>query len=334
MVILLKNSSNPFEAPEGTAYQHADQRSCQGIRNVIFPDSLQNYYYLSLGMIMIVIALLVIILNGIFLFITYKTKDLRTISNTLLITLSIVDFFTGMAVLPALSVCYIMLFKRTIFCYWFWYSEIIVVSVSVTSFSNIVLIACERYLAILHTFRHHRIIWKSKLYLSVLIMFIFWLCSSLLTHVLAPTLPRFFNIFWSLVACLFALMYVFVIFCYLRVYKEVRTVKKKISTQNTIPEIRRSNTKENYRSIKTTSLVILTFTLCYMPFCGSYLALSIARRFSLETTSKHLTSYALPLSQAVILLNSALNPVVYYFRLSSVRSVVRRLFWKVWLRNV
>ena len=290
----------------------------------MYPITLANTESLLVGMGLLVIALLTISTNFLFLLIVFKSKQLQKLNNLLLITLSISDLFTGVTVIPVAATSYFLLITKNFPCIIFWYSQIGSYGLCVVSFWNIVFISCERYLAIIHPFLHHRVVSKTKLISATVTMWVLCVAFATLNQVCGFDDFTAYRITWLVMANLCLVVYLAVIYFYVRIFKVIRQVKRRIASENTIDTCDRS-VRQNTKSATTTAILVATFTCCYVPqICVHIYNLWLPIITGTSTTD--IAPVLIPVAQAALLLNSFVNPIVYFFRMSTVRNEFRRLF--------
>ena len=110
---------------------------------------------LSLTVVLGFICLLFVLVNGLVVFLIYKRKTLRSLSNMFLTLLAFSDLFSGLAGFPLLffslksnllNICV----SSTIFFRF----------TAISSVCHVLLIACDRYIAIVHLLKHPTLLTK------------------------------------------------------------------------------------------------------------------------------------------------------------------------------
>ena len=293
-----------------------------------YPTNLGINHYEALIITVIVIGLMVVVSNGVFLFVVLKTRTLQTMHNMLLISLSINDFLTGVTVMPLFASTLVFLLHKEFHCDVFWAWAQSFYSVVIISFGTIVLVSFEKYLAIMHTFYFQRVITKRKIILFALIAWTIGIALPPITYAIGlpyPHIHQWFWLFWSYLGCLF---YFAVVYCHARMFKEVMRVRRAIRAQSRWTE---QHLEHNHHRVirrhskvaMTTAIVISALTVCYMPHYLLYIFSAPIHKSGLSGKSLLLLEL---ITYIVILFNSVLNPIVYYIRMSSVRLAFKRIF--------
>ena len=254
------------------------------------------------------------VLNILVMVAVKTTKQLRTKSNVALACLSTTDLIVGLVLQPLhITAASLLLRGERIYCTITDISKATSVICLLASLHNLVLLSAERYIAIKHPFRHEtqvnevRIIMASALAWAAAIIFstvglsnsvILIVCETLLI-----LLPVYFNV---------------------TVYKEVRRNEKQIAANQVSLEAKEKLLKKK-KAFYTTLIVLLVILLCYIPanICVIIL-LSFKERFP-----PNITVNTLFLFNLMPVLNSALNSLIYafrirYFRVSFIQLLSRK----------
>ena len=295
---------------------------CHVVFNAKNPENMGTNYYLLLIIALIVIAILTVVSNGAFLLVVSRSRRLQTVHNILLISLSITDFFTGVVVTPITATAFIFLKNKKYPCVLFWLRIISFHAVGIISFGTLALISFEKYLAILHTYFYERIITKRKLTLMAVAIGIFGTTYSLTSHLIGLRYYNVYRLLWMIIPYLGITFYVAIFYCYGKIFQEIKKVNRRISAQNTA----RSDhiaVREGSKVAMTTAMVIGALTMCYFPALIAYTLWPVNEKQQvkkkLEVSMKHITN-------VIVLLNSTLNPMIYYVKMSSVRRELKHIF--------
>ena len=310
----INSFDNAFVSPSNSSLVSSKQL-CQIDYITDYPLNMGTGYYVSLITALIIIALMTVVSNGAFLYIAYRSRRLQTLHSIFLISLSITDLLTGVVVTPLNAILFMFLMNRKYPCLLVWFSMISLEAVSMISFITIALITIEKYLAIIHVFYYERVITKRKLLLMAFVVGVFGTTFSILCHLIGLSYPKTRN---TLLLCLNysgLIFYIAIFYCYGRIFHEIQKVKRRITAENTL-ENDRTNIKENSNAAKTMAIVIGALTLCYLPsLMDNIWSLSNKR----ENIPRALDASAKFVAIVTIFLNSALNPIIYYARMSLVR---------------
>lgn len=127
---------------------------------------------LSIPMVVLLalICLLIVVENSLVMLLMYKKKTLRSLTNMFLASLAFSDLISGLVGIPLIAICS----KRHIFkiCV----SSVIFIRFSaISSIHHVVLIAFDRYVSIVHSFRQESLVtkWRAKGAVAFVWMFSF-----------------------------------------------------------------------------------------------------------------------------------------------------------------
>ena len=309
------NSSDNFSVSSSNYTLISSKLPCQIVHNAGYPINMGTSYYIPMITALIIIALITVVCNGAFLFVAYRSRRLRTVHNTFLVSLSITDFFTGVVVTPLNATSFILLMNGTYPCWVLWLSLISLDAAGIISFCTIALITLEKYLAIMHAFYYRRVVTKRKLIVLAFAVRIFGTSFSPLCHLIGLSYPNVRIIFLLCLNYSGVLFYLIIFYCYGRIFQAIQKVKRRITVENTV-ENDRTAIKENSNAAKTMVIVIGALTLCYLPSFIEYIWWSSSKQENIPKESEAVAKF---IAIGTILLNSALNPIIYYARMLLVR---------------
>ena len=169
------------------------------------------------------------------------------------------------------------------------------------SLIHMALISGERFLAMRRPFAHLTLVTDSSLLAASVLA---WLLSIILHIPLAVNKSAFFPIKNTFVG----LCIVFIIFCHVTVYREIRRHENQIAAQQVTVKAR-----EQFE--KVTFIVIIVLMLYYFPIL---IFRAVLVRYLSKISSEVLYIYFF-LATLMTFLNSLLNPVIYSFRLREFR---------------
>ncbi|XP_078342154.1 beta-1 adrenergic receptor-like [Oculina patagonica] len=261
---------------------------------------------------------------NILVMVAVKTKrQLRTESNVALACLAATtDLVVGLVVQPlqVTSVSLLLEGEVSIFCTLADVSVAFTSKCLVASFSHLLLMSAERYVAIKQPFTHEnqvtevRIIIASCLAWSVAIILPvenLLLSSKKIVTILASSVVLFF-------------FFPAIIYFNVSVYKEVRRNEKQIAANQVSFEAKEKILK-NKKAFYTTTIVLFVIFLCYIPvrFCG---VIIITFKDRIPANVGHI---ALSLFGLLPVLNSLFNPLIYavrirYFRVAFIQLLSRK----------
>ncbi|XP_020606206.1 octopamine receptor beta-1R-like [Orbicella faveolata] len=271
-------------------------------------------------------AVLAILGNCVIIATFYRSESLRTPSNLLLLGLSFCDLFVGLVTQPLfVAETALVAANSGVACTFKDLYVIFLFLFSSASMLHVCLISVERSIAIVHPFKHHRFITKKK----VLVVFlVFWISWALLTIFTRREHGGGLIGYSRMAFVIFSALVVLVI--NIRLWIEarrhsalIRLVENSLqsyppseSSENTGV---RGNTARDTKAAKTIVLIIGIMILCNLALIATF----TARKFyNVRGRVVTLLWFA---ANTIVLLTSALNPVIYFWRRREFRISVRRM---------
>ena len=238
----------------------------------------------------------------------WKRSPLHSAANILLTSLAVSDFAVGLISHPLFIANLLMrirYFSTPPRLLWVSFN-VLTTFLSSVSFLTVTAIGMDRLLALQLHLRYRTVVTHFRV--RCMIIFI-WVYGGVLSSVGV----------WSLVAYYKAVspaIVTFLIgnfFIYLRIYIVVRRHQRQIQQQLLQPNNSANNfcTKIFKKTAINTFLVYILLLCCYTPQCFVSLALF--------TSVWRFSSTAETISGTIVLLNSSLNPLLYYWRISKMR---------------
>ena len=188
----------------------------------------------------------------------------------------------------------------------------------ICSLVHLLLISAERYLAIMHPYKHMFIVTKFRLLVASAVAWI--ICSILHLFLL------FYNpsTFWSANKLLGGAFIVIIVVCHAIVYKETRRHEKQIAAQQVSPEARENFLKEK-RALKLTATVVSVLIFCYLPI----FSFTRARNALKDKISLDVIYAVLFATICLATVNSLINPLIYcakqrQFRIAFIELLFRK----------
>ncbi|XP_065051227.1 melatonin receptor type 1A-like [Rhopilema esculentum] len=275
-----------------------------------------------------IIELLALVANSSFLFILVKQKSLHSPSNMLLGALCVADLAISLVLQPVFLTHLSLFFtggevNQTI-------QDVLDLLFDVffgLSFTFIILISLDRYIAICHPFKYQALATcKSHLLISfacgVVISGLFSLdyCLSIKSQ---ESLMKD-HITSTLRVVHYVIPAIVIIFCYCKIYLVIRAQSKRQISIGTIKDsekIEISKKRSERRKTGTIALILVCFFACYAP--NFILVLIILLGTVNMDTNTMETAWLW--TSFTLLLTSLLNPIVYYLRSREIRQAARKL---------
>ena len=279
-------------------------------------------------------AVIAILGNSMIISAFYRSESLRTPSNLLLLGLSVCDFLVGSVTQPVFTTEVALVAANSdVACRFKDFYVIFLFSFSFASMLHVCLISVERTFAIIHPFKHHRVLNKNRVATFFLA---FWICWTLLTVFTRREHGGGIIGYSRMGFVIFSAVVVF--FINIRLWIEARRHSKVISrllqhslqmslqscstsqeTEYAETNIRRKSMRDA-KAAKTVLLIIGFMVLCNLPLIATF----TARKFyNVRGRVVTLLWFA---SNTVVLMPAILNPVIYFWRKKEFRVSVRRMF--------
>ena len=251
--------------------------------------------------------------NLLIIFSILRSSTLHSTANFLLLGLTLSDFGVGLLVEPLYITVLITRYHRlAINC-----TLVVIYNISssflvVTSMFTITAISIDRYLAIhLHLRYPQFVTLKKVIYLQIIL----WTASALLTLTRMASFRIYLVVSMVLVIiCLFLTC-----LAYSRIFTVLRRHQAQI--QNQVSSETTSKMKQLRNSVINTFYVVFVFLVCFLPHC----CLTIIIIINCNTQSKSVMLLNL-YSTSIILFNSSLNPLIYWWRRREFRETVKQTF--------
>ena len=252
------------------------------------------------------LMLISIIGNTLVLTAIWRTSALRGLPSMILVcSLAVSDLTVGFLVQP-------LYITATITRNLFFYQATFMTGVCATGVSLLIMtaISVDRFLALHYHMRYPNLMTTHRaMYASATL----WLISFLLS----------FSTFWKMSAYYFvvaigiAICLIVSTVCYIRIYRIVRQHQVQIHAQQQAVESNAANDNQTMlrstKSAKNTFIYYIVMILCYTPLFTSMAVLSISHK---DWTN------AWSFGDTVAFMNSSINPFLYCWRLSELRTAV------------
>ena len=235
-----------------------------------------------------------------------KTKELQTPSNVLVFSLSVTDAITGAICFPMYGVYLHNQRKMQNACLFTYIVYQISAPLSVISIISVSTIALERYLALFspYFYQHHVttrkiVIGISVVWVAVILIFLISFGIGNTTLALAFTsITIIVGLSWNA-------------YVYVKIFKLLRRLQRQTWAENIPASITTENKRNKQASAEKrlntfTGVIILVLFFSYMPFLCTRIVTAIHK---LDNNAKQLAE---TYSRVTLLLNSLMNPIVYF----------------------
>ena len=272
-----------------------------------------------LGFVDIIPTLITIIGNFICIVTLIKTRSLHVPSNTLVGALCVSDLFTGMVAQPAFLATSQLIRTETDIRVLLVVLETEIDTGVGLSFLLTFLVTMDRFIAICYPFKYVTVVTNHRYRLIIIL--------TVCLVVLLTTLRNFYRkeIIIVIVTMQVALV-AQVLVSYFLIYLEIRKQRKvhiMVGQFEGEPRIDESSrNKEETRKACTICIIIIVLIVCYVPMIT--ILLYLEDHSWCDLTGKRLLVAAI--ACFILLINSAINPIVYALRMKAVRSAACRIF--------
>ena len=256
----------------------------------------------------------IIVTNSVVLVAIWKTSSLHTPGNMLLCNLAVSDLALGLLIQPVfiLHTLRKLVVNYEIFHFVSETKEIAGICLCGVSFITVTTISLDRMIALKFHLRYNSLVTMNKTALAIAVIWTVCGFASSVKVWKGTALYPFLGLI--IVFCLVANF-----FAYFEVYRVVIRHQGQIHSQMQVMSANAGQGmrfKQLRRSAVTVFYVYCLFLLCYLP----YIATLVADVFVQTSFGKY---YAVP--STIVFLNSALNPVMYFWRQSNIRQAVKRI---------
>ncbi|XP_078377730.1 adrenocorticotropic hormone receptor-like [Oculina patagonica] len=260
---------------------------------------------------------LTVLLNVFVIMAVKRRPRLQSNTNILLACLATTDVFTGLAVQPSFIVwkIYVELLGMTESETLFIFHRTCIRTASVCSSLHLMLVTCERLIAIKFTMNYPYLVTKPNIKVAVIAVWIVALLCGVSRAINSDAILTFFNFVavFTIVSCV-----LFILCSYVILYRETLRHKKKIKTQQ-LPQEEVERFAKESKALKTTVYIVGAVVLCFAPLVFVLMLMILG----LSQTSVLLSVFKL-WARTFFMLNSILNPLIYCWRQKEMRKFVFR----------
>ena len=264
------------------------------------------------------LSILTTVVNGFVIFLVCRKRQLRTKTNTFIVSLAVADFGVGMFDVPSHFFCglptectpslrerLIGIFVRVFFVY--------------TSGTNLVSLVLERYVAVVKPLKYLTFMKRRRVIQMVLtswgIPFLF--AVTLVSIKLSAwdrtqTMSSYLYLLFEIILCVILIFFLASMF--FAVYSRDRTLAKQLRFNQPVA---RAKTQNKASAVKWVALVTCVFLSCY----GIMMRCSLLMLTDQKCNDFH---YKIPLQ----VINSGINPIAYAFFKRDIKQECKRLLFK------
>ncbi|CAG5132899.1 unnamed protein product, partial [Candidula unifasciata] len=271
-----------------------------------------------LATILSISAFFTIVGNSMVLMVIIRHRGMRTRTNLFLVNLAVADLLVGLFVVPFTITTLIetrWIFGTIMCVINGWMNSFCLI----TSFHTLMYISIHKYFSIVRPLSN-----PLKLTYIIAMMVAAWLwaavCSTLNITVLVivhkpgtsqcgpryPSNIRMFITHGILQLTVILLPATIVIFCYVRMFMEIRKHSQRLRTNSTVEED--FILSQQKKVALTLFIVLATFVMMGMPY------FAYATYTTIKKDKKHFSTYINPLAYMFLYLSSMCNPIIYAFR--------------------
>ena len=280
----------------------------------VTPNDPREVHYIITIIINIITSPLTVLLNVLVIVAVIRRPRLQSYPNILLACLAVTDVLTGLITQPSFVLCGILqllgMNESEVTLCSFNYSALR--TLSLCSCLHLMLITCDRLIAIKFTPRYPYLVTTRNIKLAVLTVWIFCLISEVLRQINNRPIKKisYFLTVFTFISCTF-----FIVFSYLALYREILRHQERIKTQQ-IPQEEVKRFAKEHKALKTTLFVVCVVLLCFLP-----MIFVLVLRGPRLTTSRTVFK---PWIFTFLMLNSLLNPLIYCWRQEEMRKFAFR----------
>ena len=280
-----------------------------------------HFTYIANCVLNSVLSYTAIMLNIVAIHAIRRTSSLRKTLKTLLLSLAVSDVGVGLLVQPFYASLLVEWLQNSASCASYVAFHVIQCLFSRASFSNVIAVSVDRFLAIHLHLRYQELVTHKRV---VVVVILIWVLSAFFSS-MAFWLPHNIR---SLFVCIISMTGLLVTtLVYFRIYLAVRRHKNQIhvlQVQNAAQTGEIANFASFIKSAVGSFYVYLVFLVCYLPIFICFAAIAIYG-------SNIALNRLLLFSSTLLFLNSSLNPVIYCWKMRHIRyavmDILRNMSW-------
>ena len=265
-----------------------------------------------------------IMLNIVTIHALRKTPSLPKTLKTLLLSLAVSDVGVGLMAQPFYTAVLAQWLQNNSGCSSNEAFHLILSIFSIASFSGVVTLSVDRFLAIHLHLRYQELVTHKRVIAAVITIWVFSVLLSLLVLWFPP------DIYFASLIIPAVLGLVLTALVYCRLYLAIRRHKNQMQAQQ-LQQVAQNSEMANFASLVKSAFgtfyVYLLFLVCYLPHLVSMTAIVISGP---NIALKKLFLYSLIL----VYLNSCLNPLIYCWKMRHIRHAIIDILRNMsWFRN-
>ena len=262
---------------------------------------------------LVLLAVTGFILNSLLIIAYAKNSRLRTLPSMMLIAVACSDFLISTIVDPLYVGRLVMEILGIHKCPLWTTCRLASYFSCGVSLLTITIMTVERFITLAYPYRHHNILTKTRLKVTVIIT---WCTVFMLIISHLRVVPYSVLLFIGMTLTLLSVVIVIAIWIW--IHWLLHKHKNAIKTTQTPSNERRRNTKQVFRNTKTSYIVVASVLICYIP------ALLVMGYFATsESVSFNMTFIVDPLVEALIFCNAIFNPLLVFYRNKDFRECAR-----------
>ncbi len=271
-----------------------------------------------------IISYAAIMLNILTIYAIRKTPSLPKTLKTLLLSLAVSDVGVGLVVQPFYTALLVKWLQNNCSCSGNEAFHIILFLFSIASFSGVVAVSVDRFLAIHLHLRYRELVTHKRV---VTVVISIWVLSAFLSIIVLWVPP---DIYFAIIHILAFVCLVLTTLVYIRLYLAVQQHKNQMQALQVQQEAQNDEIANFASLIKSafgTFYVYFLFLVCYLPHLISMAAIEMNGP---SIALKKLFLY----SMTLVFFNSALNPVIYCWKMRHIRHAIMDILRNMsWIRN-
>lgn len=313
---------NPSQANCSTAVD--DYYLTVHILHVQSATNFVEYYYgLAIFLLCInaILPILTVLGNLLVILTVLVYRQLRVPANLLVASLSVSDLLTGLVIQPSHAHNLLEAIQHNtkpchdVSAILFDATGVLTITASLTSLG---VITYDRYIAIVYSLRYVSVMTVSRTRLAILSLWIISTIMALTVSLLSPLFQAVRFLFYTYGT----LVTIFMIVLYTKLYRISRKHALKIKHEQSSFGCNMEN-KHERRSLVTVAMVTMTLLFSFLPH------VVLRTKMRLDTSHHLADDVARQFTLTVLLMNSTINPFLYFYRSPKLRNYSRKLLTSI-----